>query len=416
MRGIEIARDFAALRRDRKSNFCESVYLSHGRSVVVRSKHERGWWEGFTKGLATGQIDVNKISIRDLFEALMPDGRELVRLFDPRLGPGSGTRELMILEGQGAVTSGDFSNITGQIVYSRLIERLTPEAYPFQALIPNQPTQFDGEKIAGIAGLGDMAQVVAENNDFPLVGFGQDYIETPQTTKRGFIVPVTKEAIFFDRTGRLLQEAGRVGDSLVLNKEKRAIDCIIDENTTTHRYKWLGTSYATYQTTTPWDNVTASNALVDWTDVDNMNQTLNGITDPFTGEPVVVEADTLICTKSLEMTADRIRNATEITVVTPGYATSANPNETRQPNPMRGKYQVVSSRLLASRLATDTDVFYGSPRQYAAYMENWPITVTQAPAGNSDDFNRDIVTKFKCSERGQYAVLQPRVMSKSTVA
>jgi hypothetical protein len=43
-------------------------------------------------------------------------------------------------------------------------------------------------------------------------------------------------------------------------------------------------------------------------------------------------------------------------------------------------------------------------------MENWPITVTQAPAGNADDFNRDIVAKYKCSERGQYAVIEPRVM------
>ena len=33
----------------------------------------------------------------------------------------------------------------------------------------------------------------------------------PSTTKRGFIVPVTKEAIFFDRTHLILQRAGRGG-------------------------------------------------------------------------------------------------------------------------------------------------------------------------------------------------------------
>ena len=110
-------------------------------------------------------------------------------------------------EASGAITSSDFSNITGQIVYTRLMQDLTPEDFPFQNLIPNQPTQFDGEKIAGIANLGDLAEVVAENEDYPLMGLNQDWIETPQTKKRGFIVPITKEAIFFDRTGDLLRKA-----------------------------------------------------------------------------------------------------------------------------------------------------------------------------------------------------------------
>jgi hypothetical protein len=165
---------------------------------------------------------------------------------------------------------------------------------------------------------------------------------------------------------------------------------------------------------------------VDWTDIDLANQTLNGIIDPWTGEPVAITADTLICTKQLEMTALRIRNASEITVSsgtithTGGYPTSGNPEEThsltatRLANPVGGAFTVMTSRLLAARLGTDTTWFYGSPRKYAKYMENWPITVTQAPAGNSDDFNRDVVSKFKCSERGQYVVVQPRVMTTCT--
>jgi hypothetical protein len=333
------------------------------------------------------------------------DGAELRRLFDPRLGPTN-----ILHEAAGAITSSDFSNITGQIVYSRLMQDLTPEDFPFQNLIQNQPTMFDGEKIAGISNLGDLAEVVAENEDYPLMGLNQDWIETPQTKKRGFIVPITKEAIFFDRTGELLRKAGDVGRSLRLNKEKRAIDCLIDENTTAHRYKWRGTTYASYQTSTPWDNVTASNGLVDWTDLDAAEQTFNGLLDPNTGEPVVVEGNTIIVTKQNEAAAMRVVNATEVTMHSGGYAVTGNLVETREPNRYRGKYRVVSSRLLASRAATDTDWWLGDPGKYAVYMENWPITVTQAPAGNADDFNKDIVTKFKASERGQYAVLEPRAM------
>lgn len=403
-----------AAKRDRTPRFREELKVCPGVTVICESVSQRTWWEEFTKALLGKDAGLRPqdFSFREVFEATVKDGREMVESWNPRLGPAS-SRGWQ--EAAGAVTSSDFSNITGTTIYSRMMEPLDAEDLPFQAMIPTQPTMFNGEKIPGVAGLGDVAEIVPENDEFPLVGFGDDYIETPQTTKRGLIVPITKEALFFDRTAMVLTQAGKVGDSLRLNKEKRAIDCVIDENTTTHRYKWRGTTYATYQTTSPWDNVTASNALVDWTDIDNLEQTANAITDPNTGEPVMVDYDTLIVTKSLSLTADRVVNATEIQVAVGGYPVTGNPTIYKQTNPAR-KFRILSSRLLATRLATDTDYFYGKPSRAFAYMENWPITVTQAPTGNSDDFNRDIVVKFKASERGQYATMEPRLMGKSTVA
>ena len=48
---------------------------------------------------------------------------------------------------------------------------------------------------------------------YPNVGLNEDYIETPSTTKHGFIVPVTREAIFFDRTHLILHLRSRGGRS-----------------------------------------------------------------------------------------------------------------------------------------------------------------------------------------------------------
>jgi ribosomal protein L34 len=409
MQGTKIARQLAAAKRDRTSSFRERFKLSHGRYVLCESRSQWDWWEEFTTALSKKQIRPDEFSIADLFESLVQDGRELRRMFDPRYGDGN-----IMAEAAGAVTSSDFSTITGQIVYSMMMQDLRPEDFPFQAVIPTQSTQFSGEKIPGIANLGDLAEIVPENEDYPLMGTSEDYIETPETKKRGFIVPVTKEAIFFDRTGELLQKCSRVGDSLMLNKEKRAIDCIIDQNTTAHRYKWRGTTYATYQTATPWINVTgAANVLVDWSDIDTVLQVYNGLVDPNTGEPVMVEPTTLIVTKENEQTARRIMNATSITVHTGGYAVTGNLVETSAPNPYPQSYRILTSNLLATRATDDQHWWLGAPERYARYMENWPITVTQAPSGNSDDFNRDIVAKFKCSERGQYAVIEPRVMVES---
>ena len=51
--------------------------------------------------------------------------------------------------------------------------------------------------------------------------------------------------------------------------------------------------------------------------------------------------------------------------------------------------------------------FYGDPAAFA-YMENWPITVVQSPTNSEAEFTQDIVVRFKASERGAPAVMEPR--------
>ncbi len=203
-------------------------------------------------------------SLRDLAEATIPDGREFVRLLDPRSKSGG----IDLLEAADAVDTATFSNISGQIVFSKIMEGFTSEAFVASRMVETIPTRFSGEKIPGIGQIGDMAEPIDEGAIYPNVGLQEDWIETPATTKRGMIVPVTKEAIFFDRTHLVLQRAGEVGEFLGLNKEKRILDCLIDDNTTDHQYKWKGTVYATYQTRTrgsTWPRPTAWSIGPAWT-------------------------------------------------------------------------------------------------------------------------------------------------------
>jgi hypothetical protein len=275
------------------------------------------------------------------------------------------------------------------------------------------PTRLDGEKIPGIARIADKIDEVPPGMPYPHLGFGEDYIETPSTTKRGFIVPVTKEAIFFDRTHLVLSRAAEVGEILGLNKEKRLIDLVIG---VTNNYKWKGTTYNTYQTSAPWVNAMTGNELVDWTSVDLAEQVLADITDPNTGEPVLVRASTLFVMPAYVQAARRVVSATQVT-----YTVDGLPTVTFQHNPALD-YQVVESRLAYRRIiasgvaASDAKRwwFLGDLRRAFAYMENWPITVTQAPLGSEAEFSSDIVLRFKASERGAAAVLNPRYVVKST--
>ncbi len=377
-----------------------------------------------TESLESKALKPADFSIRELMENFIfdshgnPCGREIVDSWNPRQGGGEGINLTKLMESD-AVNTAFFSNIMGQIVYTETMAAYRAEDFVFSAMIPTVSTPFNGEKIAGVAGLGDKAEVVDELGEYPTVGTNEDWLQTPITTKRGLIVPVSKEAAYFDRTGQVLERCREVGQSLGLNKEKRAIDAVIDENSTRHRYNRKNNgavaTYGNNSGTHDWDNLEASNALVDWTDVDNLMQLFWSMRDPNTGEPIVIEGQMkLICTRQLQMTALRIRNATEVNHVTPGYATSANPIETRGGNPVGGQFEVVTSRLLADRLATDTDWFMGDPAGAVRYMENWPMTVVQAPANSEVEFSRDIPFRWKASERGQYFVREPRLMAKST--
>lgn len=385
--------------------------------AAVKDKKPHVFVNELKEGLDSKAIRPDEFSIRGLFESLIPDGREVVDSWNPRYG-GHGAHPFSTIWEADAVHSSAFANITGQIVYSATLEGFMNEEFVFSKLIPTiQATTLEGEKIAGVAGLGDSAAIVAELRSFPYVGLTEDWVQTPASVKRGDIVALSRESVWSDRTGQVVQRARENGKYMGLNKEKRAIDCVIDENTTAHRYNWRGTVIATYgdnSGTHSWDNLSASTALVDWTDVDAADQLFNGITDPNTGEPVMVVPNALICAKGLEQVALRIRNATEITVVTAGFATSGNPTQTRQSNPYGGKFDVYSTRLIAPRLATDTSWFYGDPTKAFAYMEVFPMSEVTLAGNSILEFERDIVLATRVSERGAYATLQPRYMVTAT--
>lgn len=354
------------------------------------------------------QLRPDDFSLRELAEAVL--GPAWVKQLDPR---GGGVR---LLEAGEGVDVTAFSNIAGQVIYSQIMEAYTQEAFVLSRLVQTVPTRLDGEKIPGIGRLSDEVTEVRPGMPYPSVGLSEDYIETPATTKRGFIVPVTKEAIFFDRTHLVLQRAAEVGEILGLNKEKRLLDLLLG---LTHNYKWRGAGYQTYYAAGsggPWVNALADNELVDWTNVDAAEQLFAEIVDPNSGEPVLVQANAVLVMPAYRHAAHRVFGAAEIT-----YAPDDHATQTVAPNPLRN-YRVYDSRLAYRRLlAAGTEAaaarkwwFLGDFRRALAYMENWPITVAQAAANSEAEFSQDIVLRFKASERGAAAVINPRYLVKCT--
>lgn len=320
-----------------------------------------------------------------------------------------------LTEAEGAVTTAAFLNIAGQFTYTNVMDAYATEESVFMDLIPEaQASTLDGEKIPGITNLGDEGDFRAEAEPYKPAGVGEDWIFTPSIRDQGVIVPVTWEALFNDKTGMLASQAADVGKWGKIRREKAAIDCCVDENRTSHRYNWRGTVIASYDDNTgshTWDNLAGSNGIVDWTDIDAAEQVFNALTDPYTGEPVPYEPKHLTVCKEKEQIARRIISATEIRT---GDITTGAGTQTIQGNPYSNKYEIKTSRLLASRMATDTSWFLSDWSKYAKCMMAEKANVLQAPTNSQAEFERRIVLQYRFNERFAYVVVQPRASVKST--
>lgn len=346
-----------------------------------------------------------------LLESLIPEGREILQDY-------RATGETVLLEAGGAgaaVAFTDFSSITGQIVYSFIKEQLEVQSFLHNSMgVPSRFTPYqNGEKVPGIAPLGDDSETVGEGESYPRAKLSSEYIEMPATSKRGFIVDVTKEAVFGDRTGEVLQRAGQMAEAMGYEKEKRFLDLITGVS---NSYNYNGNAIDTYGDSAGnhnWDNLIASNGLVDYTDIENAILAWDDMTHPITGEPIMPAGYDLLVPTDLVMTARNIINATEIEKVD----NQANASTLRYTaaNPLSGlPFTIRSNAYVSSRTASSTTWYIGDFAKAFVELYNWKMRVDQAPMNNHAEFERDIVASFKASDKSEYGVIEPRYVIKCT--
>lgn len=367
------------------------------------------------EGLKSGEFKPSDFSLRELAEAFC--GENWVRRLNPRATERYSTADL--LEAGEGVDVSAFSNITGQIFYNRILEGWKNATLVGDQLVETIPTTLDGEKMPWLSHVISEGSAIHPGMPYPEANFGERYVETPSTSKYGMIVSVTKEAIFFDRTGQMLRAAGETGYKLGYNKEKRILRVFLG---ITNNYKLNGTSYNTYLTSGSYVNSVGSSPLVDYTSIQAAITLASQITDPDTGNPLDnIEMKQLFVMPARLFHAKRLAAATEYRSTYPGYGASS-PSEPDgnvqmiSGNPV-GPLQVLTSPIayqllyasLSNNAANTNDTWFtGDFKRTFAYMENWPLTVVQAPANSIKDFEQDLVVRYKASERGAAAVKDPR--------
>ena len=364
------------------------------------------------EGLRQKWFKPDDFSIRKLAEHIIKDGRDWIDRLDPRMGGLTAGDGISLMEASGGpVDTATFSNITGQLFITRILEAAEDPAFIGDQLVTNIPTQFNGEMLPGIGGVGDDLLIVNEGNEFPLVGVTQEYIETPKTVKRGGIIEVTKEAIFFDRTGVLLQRCDRLGYWAGLNKEKEIIKRVTAQ--TNGDYVRNGTAYNTYYASGGLLVNKQTDALADWTDIEAAMNLFMRMTDFTTGESIVVMPKTLLVPWDKYPTAEVILNSTQVRT---GTSNTTN-YQTISTDPMKRIVTLtpLTSPLVYSLTSDANDWWIGDFPRAFAYMENWGITTENQGASSEAAFRRDIVHQHKASWRGVTAVIDPHYAIHSEV-
>lgn len=325
-----------------------------------------------------------------------------------------------LLEAGEGVDVSAFSAITGQLFFNKINEGWKNADFVGDSLYTNYPTKLDGEKIPWISHIFTQGDTdIHAGLNYPEAVFGPRWITTPRCTKQGHILSLTKEMVFFDRTGQVLRAAQEVGWALRYNKEYRQLNVFLG---LVNNYNLNGTAYNTYLTSgSNYVNAQSSTPLVDYTSLNQALYLFSKILDPDTGRPIVVTPKDLFVMPFNMMNAKRILTATSTQTVYPAYsATSVNPPgnvKFEAGNPIPWTLGLFTSPIAYQILVTTGGLtatqanaywFVGDFKESFYYAENWPFETFQAPAQNIREFENDIVSRFKCSERGTPFVYDPR--------
>lgn len=374
--------------------------------------------------LRPNRMPAREVSLRLLADAI--HGHELVEeLYHPSSGFDFGSRNLVeaAIDPSVFVNINTFNAATAGLVFAEVMERFNHPQYIGRNLVAIKPTKRNGDKLIAVARMG--TQTAAAKGRQPgeshaEVGFGEAYQTTPETVEQALKCKVTREAVFFDITDQVLDEAGEgIGDELGRGMEVAIADSVIGVSA---GYNRNGTANNTYQTASPWIN-DHSNPFSDENDIDDARALFLGMTDPESGREIQVIGRTILCSPYREVKfRDQLMQA-NVQIGT--QAASDFPARWKQTQsnitgPFGGPFDIVPltqiwhNRMTAAdglnlSAANAKDYWWiGDFPKAFEWRENWPLTPWTASADELHMKDHGIVAVFGANYRGVAYPREPR--------
>jgi hypothetical protein len=315
------------------------------------------------------------------------------------------------------ITSTAFPSAVGQLISQKVIEGYQGPGFIGDELVEVVPSKLRGERLVGFTTL-QGPKVVEEGMPYEDSTFGEKYVTT-QETKRGRLLSVTEETVTHDQTGQILARAALIGEMMRQDKERRIVRGVADVASTERVYRPSGTAEQLYAAGN--NNLLATaTVLTDWTDIQEVlayhaaNVRDDREPDDTTGtQPIVWMPKILLTAVKIAGNAARIISATEtrhdnmvagnmVTTLVPGIRALASP--------------FLDAAEGADQYDDADDWFLGDFKRQFKYKEIWPIQTFRAPAQNPEQFERDVVARFKVREYGDINAVDERWVIKVNAA
>lgn len=281
---------------------------------------------------------------------------------------------------EGNIVSSAFPTIAGTLISTKMLEGY--ERWPDETgrLVTEVPSKLKVSQIVGWTQITGIERV-NERQDYPEMKPPSEKVKTINNYKHGGLLTLTKEAIFFDQTADLLNEARQVGEAARRKRMKLIWEAIVDLN---------GNAYSgadLFNLTN--GNLQAANPLTNEDAWEVIRAKLMAQVDE-NGEPIWVFGDrpVMIVPSGMLATAEKLqKNPT-------GPIGSANLDV----NLAQNQFDILVDPYLP---AGSTSWWYGAPQRQFRWERVWPFEVfTRIGQDTEEGFKADVIQQFKASFYG----------------
>lgn len=376
-----------------------------------------------------------EVELRPLAEAIM--GHDFVEeYYHPNNGFDFSNRLLLeaAIDPTAFLQTSVFNLSVAGLVNAEIIERFTAPEYIGRNLVAVKPTSMNGQKLIGTNKLSPVNKASKgrmPGQAHPEIQFSDQYKVTPETVEQALKCRVTKEAVFFNLTGQVLETAGEVGDELAYGMEKDIADGILGKTGISGRYNLNGTTIETYQTASPFIN-DHENPFANINDVDEARLLFVGMTDPMTGREISINSYNILCFPHRELRIREQLFAPNFQVGSENTAANFPGRWAMTPNQIntvgRGTYTLTPLSAIWFNRATASDGlnlsasnareywYIGDFQKAFRWYENWPLTPWQASADELVMKDEGIVAVYGANYRGEFFVNEPRYVVRNKAA
>lgn len=345
--------------------------------------------EGNAKGRRIAHREIGN-AVRGLLESkkLNPDLISFAGLYRKLV------EEMDLMEN---IVSSAFPTIASEVISNVIIQAY--QAFPKfgDRLVRTVPSRVEESKVPGWTAIGFIRKL-KEREPYSQAAPPEEKIFRIRSHKYGGTMDLTKEAIFFDKTGQLMDRARGIGEEAARTREQIIMETVIDALSEALNYGPLYTSGN--------GNLIGTNPLgvAGW---ENVHTNLLEKKDE-KNKPIWVMGDRpiLLCAPNLWPKAEKLVRNEKVAGDNGEYGNDE--------NLARNMYDTVINQYMASG---STDWFYGAFNRQFRWEEVWPLeTYTRIGQDTEEGFKQDVIQQFKASFFGGCGATDTRFVVKSTAA